>query len=697
MADANPFDQFDAKPIAATAAPPGGPSGNPFDLFDVGQDAKPAAQLSPAERDKMIRVVIGEAGAEPYEGKAAVAHVILNRAKANSREFGGGTVDQVIEKPNAFEPWTNRATRAALERESPTSKKYQQAAQIVDAVLAGQVADPTKGATFFYSPSAQAAMIAKGSKRSAVPVFATPEAETAKIGRHVFYAPSGQPVAPQAVAAAPMEPAGPAIAPTAPVEAPAGPVAPKTASMVPGMPGAAGSMLEKAAEPITSLPETYQGMIKESTGQMAKGVEQFQGGEKMLGALNALAGAIGYTLAPINAPIRSIIGKPVEEATGIPKEYTEFAAQLAVPGAGLAKLPGAAAKATPKAAAKVAKPATEALAPVPEGTPLKTVVDEVKTAAANEVPTTEKLRTLSQRLYAEADKNDIVISSAAGEKIIAEAFKRITRRTPGENSGGFSPSVQKESFGALKELYQAVTSDSKVALQAIEDKRSILAEVARSPDKRERRVAGMILEELEKGLANLKQSDVVAGDVSQVKDLLETRAVARELWDRHLKSETIDKLWRSIELTKGKFVGSGLENAIRTKFRQFALNEEEMRRFSPAEREAIESLTTAKGAAYIAQIAGKLSPVSFLGLISAIGSFTVKGPAGLAVPAIGLAGRAVANALTKREVQQFRELVRTGGRRAPDELPPASRAELPTRSMFQAGLPVGRGLPAVEE
>lgn len=505
-------------------------------------------------------------------------------------------------------------------------------------------------------------------------------------------------------------PAGPGAAPA--------PVQLKTASAA-AMPAGIGEFLEKAGTQLA--PENdptvraFKGMVKESTEQMSKGVEQIKGGEPWKGALNTALGALGYTLAPINAPIRSLVGQPVQDATGIPKEHTEFAAQLLIPGigltkilgrtpagepilsiAGMAEVPGVTKGAAPAAAATAAKPAGEAVAaPVPEGAPLKTVLDDVKVAVEKATPTTENLKTLSQRLYKVADENDVVITSEAGQKIIAEAFKRITRRIPGENSGGFSPSVQKESFGALKELYETVTSGPQVALQSIEDKRSILAEVARSADKRERRVAGMIIEELEKGLSKLKAGDVTGGDVAQVKDLLETRAVARELWDRHLKSETLDKLWRSIELTKGKFSGSGLENAIRTKFRQLAQNEEEMRRFAPAEREAIEGLTTAKGAAYLAQLAGKLTPVSFMGLMSAIGAVTVKGPVGLALPAIGLTGRAVANALTKSEVQKLRELVRSGGKRAAEEAPAAESAmELPMRTLLQAGSAVSRGVPA---
>ena len=56
---------------------------------------------------------------------------------------------------------------------------------------------------------------------------------------------------------------------------------------------------------------------------------------------NVGMGALGYVGSPISAAYRSVVGQPVEDVTGIPREYTEFAAQLATPGIGLPRRPGA--------------------------------------------------------------------------------------------------------------------------------------------------------------------------------------------------------------------------------------------------------------------------------------------------------------------------------------------------------------------
>lgn len=102
------------------------------------------------------------------------------------------------------------------------------------------------------------------------------------------------------------------------------------------------SVLGKALSPITSYPETYSRMNQESRDQMSRGAGQISNPSGAMdmayGAGNIALGGLGYIASPINAAYRSIVGQPIEDTTGIPREYTEFAAQLATPGLGL---PGA--------------------------------------------------------------------------------------------------------------------------------------------------------------------------------------------------------------------------------------------------------------------------------------------------------------------------------------------------------------------
>jgi spore germination cell wall hydrolase CwlJ-like protein len=136
--------------------------------------------LSPKDRDLMIRTIIGEAGNQGPQGQAAIAHVILNRTAAGTY---GKTPADVVLAPNQFEPWTTRSKE--LMAIKPTGPGYQQASDILDMVTNGDVPDPTGGATHFLAPD-----IVRQRRGGTLPDWA--QQPTAVIGGHTFYAPQGR-------------------------------------------------------------------------------------------------------------------------------------------------------------------------------------------------------------------------------------------------------------------------------------------------------------------------------------------------------------------------------------------------------------------------------------------------------------------------------------------------------------------------
>jgi hypothetical protein len=131
-------------------------------------------------------------------------------------------------------------------------------------------------------------------------------------------------------------------------------------------PSAAPSALEKAFEPITSYPSTYNEMQTSARQQIGQGAQQLSspqsGWDIAKGLGNVGLGTLGYTASPISAALRTVVGRPLEENFGIPKEYSEFAANLALPVIGFTKLPGT------KQAVQVARQllAPEAVSPAAE-------------------------------------------------------------------------------------------------------------------------------------------------------------------------------------------------------------------------------------------------------------------------------------------------------------------------------------------
>lgn len=100
------------------------------------------------------------------------------------------------------------------------------------------------------------------------------------------------------------------------------------------------SPLGKALSPITSYWPNVKQFENEGLEQASHGLKQLkdaQGAWDVIkGAGNAALGTADYLSAPISGAYRSIVGQPIEDVTGIPREYSEFAAQLATPGIGLA-------------------------------------------------------------------------------------------------------------------------------------------------------------------------------------------------------------------------------------------------------------------------------------------------------------------------------------------------------------------------
>ena len=132
----------------------------------------------------------------------------------------------------------------------------------------------------------------------------------------------------------------------------AAPAAPQPAAAPPDDHGLARRQamtpIEKAISPITEYPRHQQEISGEALHQIGRGFGQIaegafgsglagDTGKFAAGLGNVGFGALGYTFSPLSSLYRSIVGQPLEDVTGIPREYTETAAQLATPGIGFTK------------------------------------------------------------------------------------------------------------------------------------------------------------------------------------------------------------------------------------------------------------------------------------------------------------------------------------------------------------------------
>ncbi|WP_299775749.1 conjugal transfer protein TraG N-terminal domain-containing protein [uncultured Tateyamaria sp.] len=160
------------------------------DLWNFGSSLVTGKQdLTYYDRDAMIRTIAGEAGQESATGQAAVAHVIMNRV-ADQR--WGDNPAEVSLQLQQFSAWNSGTGGNGLpEKIEEGSPQYERIGRIVDAVAAGEVQDPTGGATHYYSPKGMQAHIDAGEQSNRVPTWLTQESQArggnnVQIGGHVF-------------------------------------------------------------------------------------------------------------------------------------------------------------------------------------------------------------------------------------------------------------------------------------------------------------------------------------------------------------------------------------------------------------------------------------------------------------------------------------------------------------------------------
>jgi len=126
------------------------------------------------EIDIFARTVWGEARGEEELGKIAVAWVVKNRAA--DPKWWGHDVIGVCLKPYQFSCWLksdpNRKKLLAVTEDDPV---FADCKKICAAVLAGEIPDPTGGATSYYADT----MVNP-------PRWAKQMYTLCKIGRHVF-------------------------------------------------------------------------------------------------------------------------------------------------------------------------------------------------------------------------------------------------------------------------------------------------------------------------------------------------------------------------------------------------------------------------------------------------------------------------------------------------------------------------------
>ncbi len=126
------------------------------------------------EVDVLTRTVYGEARGESQDGQAAVAWVILNRAK-KGRTYMGKNIKEVCLKPSQFSCWnSNDPNRKLLVTLDTNNETYKRIRKIVEEVLNETRADNTHDSTHYHTSRVE-------------PSWAKGKNPVVTIGNHLFY------------------------------------------------------------------------------------------------------------------------------------------------------------------------------------------------------------------------------------------------------------------------------------------------------------------------------------------------------------------------------------------------------------------------------------------------------------------------------------------------------------------------------
>lgn len=231
---------------------------------------------------------------------------------------------------------------------------------------------------------------------------------------------------------------------------------------------------------------------------------------------------------------------------------------------------------------------------------------------------------------------------------------------------GLDKALQPRVFAALERIKD--TKNSNVTLENMEILRRISQAAGSSADASERRLASIMVDNLDDFVETAQPSQLAKGSSEAVSALTD----ARELWKRAKKTEIIDDLVASAELrADANFSQSGMENALRRKLVNLADNPKALRAFTKEEQNAIKVAAKGGPVQNVLRLVGKLAPT---GIVSGGGSvglgYLAGGPIGaVGLPIIGGAARKGAEQLGLRNIEQLRNRLATGNVPIPQVTP----------------------------
>ena len=253
----------------------------------------------------------------------------------------------------------------------------------------------------------------------------------------------------------------------------------------------------------------------------------------------------------------------------------------------------------------------------------------------------KQIKDEAQTAYRLAEQAGVVVKGDAVRLLRKTMIKRLQNE-------GLDKGLQPRIIRVLERIDEAADADN-VTLEGMEILRRVARNAGSSPNADERRLAGILVEEIDDFVSNLANADVLIGNVRQGVVNLEQ---ARKLWAVGSKTEAIAEMVERAGNRAGQFTGSGFENALRTEFRQLVQNPRRLRRFTRVEQSFIRRVAKGTPLGNALRALGRFAPRGVVSTVLTGGAgAAIGGPAGAGAAMLaGEAGRLGATASTQRQV-----------------------------------------------
>lgn len=238
---------------------------------------------------------------------------------------------------------------------------------------------------------------------------------------------------------------------------------------------------------------------------------------------------------------------------------------------------------------------------------------------------------------------------------------------------GIDPTLEPKASAVFERLLDDVTRPEPLTFEEAYRVRRIAGRAMADKNPGEVTFAGIIRDELDDFLENLTPDDVIGG-VGE--DASRNIRVMKDAWRRARTGEEIEGLIERAGVRAGQFSGSGYENALRTEFRQLAMNENRMRRLPKEVQEAVKKVAMGDSIDNALRFLGKFAPTGVVSTLGAggLGAYLFGTPGAIAVPAAGAAARGLATRRTIGNAQLASEIARRG-RLEPEPIRPSAVAQ----------------------